>query len=113
MFLTFIAFPSRTASAGFPPEYALRGVFREMERQCFPEEVVDAIRDSADSNLYFFGDKVPLSAMYCVPVASIRIPVGASSEMKEIHSRPQAFHMAKPYFTREAHFTNPARDLFR
>lgn len=77
MSLTFIAFPSRTASAGFPPEYALRGVFREMERQCFPEEVVDAIRDSADSNLYFFGDKVPLSSTYCVLIASLT-PTGIS-----------------------------------
>ena len=48
-----------------------------MERQGFPEEVVDAIRDSADSNLYFFGDKVPLSAMYCVLIASLT-PTGIS-----------------------------------
>ena len=37
----------------------------------------------------------------------------ASSEMKQIHPRPQAFHIAKKYFTHEVHFTNPAGDLFR
>ena len=29
------------------------------------------------------------------------------------HTPAGVFHMAKPYFTHEVHFTNPARDLFR
>ena len=48
-----------------------------MERQGSPGEVVEAIRDSADCNLYFFGDKVPLSATYCVLIASLT-PTGIS-----------------------------------
>ena len=51
--------------------HTLRGVFAEMEAQGFPAEVVEAIRDSVDCNLYFFGDKVEISAMYLVLLAGI------------------------------------------
>ena len=36
--------------------HALRGVFQEMDLLGFPTEVMEAIRDSVDCNLYFFGD---------------------------------------------------------
>jgi len=48
----------------------------------------------------FFGREIMLFApceIFCF----------AESEMKSIPSRPQAFHMAQPYFTSEGHFTNP------
>lgn len=51
--------------------HALRGVFAEMVRLGFPPVVVEAIRDSVDCNLYFFGNKVSLRAMYLVLVSSI------------------------------------------
>lgn len=51
--------------------HAMRGVFQEMGEQGFPPEVVEAIRDSVDCNLYFFGDKVEISAMYLVLLAGI------------------------------------------
>ena len=46
------------------------GVFSPRWRR-FPAEVVEAIRDSVDCNLYFFGDKVEISAMYLVLLAGI------------------------------------------
>lgn len=46
--------------------HCLRGVFQEMGNQGFPAEIVEAIRDSVDCNLYFFGDKVETGAMYLV-----------------------------------------------
>ena len=45
---------------------ALRGVFAEMKSIGFPSEVVEAIKDSIDCNLYFFGHKVGLPAMYLI-----------------------------------------------
>ena len=39
----------------------------------------------------------------------VKFSAYAKSERKEIHPRPQAFHI----FTCEANFTNPERDLFR
>lgn len=56
--------------------HALRGVFEEMEVQGFPTQVVEAIKDSVDCNLYFFGDKVGLGNMYVVLIASIVIAIG-------------------------------------
>ena len=56
--------------------HMLRGVFEEMNRQGFPEAVVEAIRDSVDCNLYFFGSPVSIPAMYgvvCGAVAALVI----------------------------------------
>ena len=47
-----------------------------MEARGFPAEVVEAIRDSVDCNLYFLGGRVEVPAMYAVLAASIVIVVG-------------------------------------
>ncbi len=51
--------------------HALRGVYAEMEAVGFPSEVIEGIRDSVDCNLYFFGNKVELPAMYAVLAGSV------------------------------------------
>lgn len=51
--------------------HAMRGAFAEMSDSGFPQEVMTAIRDSVDCNLYFFGDKVSMGAMYLILVGSI------------------------------------------
>ncbi len=56
--------------------HALRGVFQEMATQGFPAEVVEAIRDSVDCNLYFFDHRVELGGMYTVLIASIFVLIG-------------------------------------
>ena len=56
--------------------HALRGVFQEMATQGFPTEVVEAIRDSVDCNLYFFDHRVELGGMYTVLIASIFVLIG-------------------------------------
>lgn len=43
--------------------HALRGSLAEMSGLGFPDEVIEAIRDSIDCNLYFFGSKVGTGAM--------------------------------------------------
>lgn len=56
--------------------HALRGVFQEMATQGFPAEVVEAIRDSVDCNLYFFDHRVELGGMYTVLITSIVVLIG-------------------------------------
>ncbi len=56
--------------------HAMQGSITEMERLGFPNEVVSSIRDSADCNIYFFGDKVEITTMYLVLCASILIFIG-------------------------------------
>ena len=51
--------------------HAMKGAFAEMSDSGFPQEVMTAIRDSVDCNLYFFGDKVSMGAMYLILVGSI------------------------------------------
>ena len=60
-----------------------------MEQLHFPAQVVEAIRDSVDCNLYFFDKKVALSGMYLVLVASIVILVGLYIAMAMLSQRKQ------------------------
>lgn len=56
--------------------HALAGAYREMARVGFPAEVIEAIRDSIDCNLYFFGRSVSIGAMYAVLVGATLLLVG-------------------------------------
>ncbi len=69
--------------------HALRGVVQEMDLLGFPTEVMEAIRDSVDCNLYFFGDKVMLSAMYLVLAAAILLAIGLYIVMNILLPRKQ------------------------
>ena len=71
-----ISFLPGTYGTSLLRNHALRGVFEEMSAQGFPREVVEAVKDSVDCNLYFFGDKVDLSTMYLVLIAGVVIFVG-------------------------------------
>lgn len=42
-----------------------------MSKQNFPAEVIEAIRDSVDCNLYFFETKVENSTMYLILIGTI------------------------------------------
>ncbi len=55
--------------------HAMRGVFAEMRRTGFPAEVVEAIRDSIDCNLYFFGTKVTNGMMLLVMCVTVAVLV--------------------------------------
>lgn len=57
--------------------HALRGVFAEMSNSNFPSEVVEAVKDSVDCNLYFFDTKVSIGAMYAVLTISVAVIIGA------------------------------------
>lgn len=53
--------------------HALRGVFAGMTDCGFPAEVVEQIRDSIDCNLYFFGERVQLPAMYGIVIGAVAL----------------------------------------
>ena len=56
--------------------HALRGVFEEMRNEGFPAEVVEAIKDSIDCNLYFFDDKVEIGTMYVILGVTVVVLIG-------------------------------------
>lgn len=70
-----ISFLPGTYGTSLLRNHALRGVFEEMGNQGFPDGIVEAIRDSVDCNLYFFGDKVALSNMYVILISAIVIAI--------------------------------------
>jgi len=71
-----LSFLPGTYGTGILRNCAMRGSFAEMRRLGFPEEVVQGIRDSVDCNLYFFENKVEVTAMYLILVGSILALIG-------------------------------------
>ena len=71
-----ISFLPGTYGTSLLRNHAMGGAFAEMKAQGFPAEVVEAIRDSVDCNLYFFDEKVTIGAMYLVLTASIVLALG-------------------------------------
>ena len=71
-----LAFLPGTYGTSMLRNHALRGSFEKMRQAGFPEQVVDAIRDSVDCNLYFFGTQVQTETMYLILGASILVLIG-------------------------------------
>ena len=61
-----ISFLPGTYGTSLTRNHAMGGVLREMEDTGIPAQVIESLKDSVDCNLYFFGDKVPVSGMYLV-----------------------------------------------
>ena len=85
-----ISFLPGTYGTSLLRNHALRGAFEEMIAQGFPGEVVEAIRDSVDCNLYFFGSRVALSSMYLVLIGAIALAVGLYVLMNRLSGRKRA-----------------------
>ena len=62
----------------------MQGVFHEMADTGFPAEVIEGIRDSVDCNLYFYGDKVGLSAMYLILGITVIVLLGVYMGMNRL-----------------------------
>ena len=54
----------------------MRGVFAEMSKAGFPDEVVDSIKQSVDCSLEFFGKSVGIGVMYIIMTAAIVLLIG-------------------------------------
>ena len=67
--------------------HAMGGAFAEMEKLGFPGEVVKAIRDSVDCNLYFFDHQVSGTQLYLILVGSILLLVGLYVVINRIAGR--------------------------
>ena len=70
-----ISFLPGTYGTSLLRNHALRGVFEKMENQGFPAAVVEAIKDSVDCNLYFFGEKVELRHMYIIIISAVIVAI--------------------------------------
>lgn len=67
--------------------HAMRGILAEMSASGLPDEAVEAIRDSIDCNLYFFGTKVNITAMYAVLVGTVAVLIAVYIMMNACQAR--------------------------
>ena len=82
-----ISFLPGTYGTSLLRNHALRGVYAEMEVQRFPAEIIESIKDSIDCNLYFFGTKVPLPAMYGILCGAIVLLIGGYVLLNLLHHK--------------------------
>lgn len=73
---TVISFLPGTYGTSLIRNHAMRGAFAEMEAIGIPTELVEAIKDSIDCNLYFFDSPVALWQMALILGVSVTVLVG-------------------------------------
>lgn len=72
-----IAFLPGTYGTSLLRNHALRGVYAEMEKQSYPSEVIEGLKDAIDCNVYFFDSKVSEPVMYLILAgAAVLVTVG-------------------------------------
>lgn len=71
-----ISFLPGTYGTALVRNHAMQGVLAEMQNQGIPAEIIEEIKDSIDCNLYFFGNKVGISAMYMILAATVAVLIG-------------------------------------
>lgn len=85
-----ISFLPGTYGTSLLRNHAMRGVFVEMGNQGFPAEVIEAIKDSVDCNLYFFESWVAPHTMYLVLGGSVVALVGIYVLLNVLRFRKQS-----------------------
>lgn len=70
--------------------HAMRGVFAEMSGSGFPDEVMDAVRDSVDCNLYFSGHRIEEGTMYLILIGAIVLFIGVFVAMNILSGRKKS-----------------------
>ncbi|MGN0460575.1 MAG: ABC transporter permease [Ruminococcus sp.] len=73
---TFISFLPGTYGTALLHNHLMGGVMQEMKDSYFPSKVVEQMKDSFDSNLYFFDHKVSIPQMYAVLVGAVVLLIG-------------------------------------
>lgn len=74
---TFLSFLPGTYGTSLLHNHLMGGVYQELEENYFPKAAVDTLRDSFDSQLYFFDTKVEMGQMYLVLTAAVLILIVA------------------------------------
>lgn len=85
-----VSFLPGTYGTSLVRNHAMGGVFREMERVGFPEEVVEGMKDTVDFNLYFFGNHVSLGTMYIIVTATVVVLVAGYVLLNRFSKRKAA-----------------------
>ena len=71
-----IKFFPGTYATSLVRNHSMRGVFAEMERLNYPQEIIKAFEDMTDCNLYFNGKLVGQQTMFIILGATVVVAVG-------------------------------------
>ena len=82
-----LSFLPGTYATSLLRNHVLQGVFAEFEKEGYPKEVVDILKDVIDCNVYFFDEKVELSTMYLILGGSVALLIGVYVIMNMAHKR--------------------------
>ena len=82
-----ISFLPGTYGTALIRNHAMRGALAERQSEGIPAEVIEAIKDSIDCNLYFFEREVSLGAMYAVLCGTVAVLVGIYILMNVLKSK--------------------------
>ena len=70
--------------------HAMRGTLEKMHSDGLPSELTEALADSVDMNLYFFGSRVEEYAMYIILIGAVTLLVGAYVALNIFKSRSES-----------------------
>ncbi len=76
-----------TYTIGLLREYYMKGVLNEMGKT-LPASSIEAIKDSFDGNMYFFGEKVSVPVMFAIIISAVILCVGIYLCFVFIKKRP-------------------------
>ena len=82
-----LSFLPGTYATSLLRNHALRGVFMEFEKEGYPAEVIDALRDTIDCNVYFFDNVVGVSTMYLILAGSVLFLIGVYVILHAVRKR--------------------------
>ena len=72
-----ISFLPGTYGTALIRNHAMRGALSEMENEGIPKEVIESLCDALDCNLYFFEQRVDITAMYLILIATVALLMAA------------------------------------
>jgi len=72
-----ISFLPGTYGTSLMRNHAMRGALSKMESENYPAEIVDALKDAVDCNVYFFDKKVEIPQMYLVLALTVLVLIAA------------------------------------
>lgn len=82
-----ISFLPGTYGTSLFRNHAVRGVFEAMGEEGIPQEVITALKDSIDCNIYFFENQVSIGAMYAILGVSIAVLIAVYIFIHRLRSK--------------------------
>ncbi len=68
-----LSFLPTTYATSLVKNHSMQGIFRAMEKENYPEEVITSLRDGVDCNIYFLDESVGVSTMFSLIFVTVLV----------------------------------------